>query len=159
MTRFTKLISEEDLATSLNSIVEALPREHRIGEALDSDNANKIYWDFFTECQEAFVFKLEGQLKKILVEMTKCKNAPVEWTIRAYEKEGIEEMKNDLMNMLDRTHKQMLCVMPCLQNRPKDEQDLKNCEYYIINGQHRVAASKSLFDNNATKELVKDFRK
>ena len=137
----SKLISEEDLATCLNSAVEALPKEHKVGEAFNFDNANQIYQNFFSECQDAFVFKTEGQPKKILVDVTKCKNAPVEWMIRAYEKHGMEEMKNYLINMPDRTQKQTLCVMPNTNYRPKDEHDLKGCDYFFINGQHNVAAS------------------
>ena len=68
-------------------------------------------------------------------------------------------MKNFLINMPDRSQKQMLCVMPDLKNKPRDEKDLKDCEFWIINGQHSVAASKSLIEENATENLCKDFKK
>ena len=153
------LVSEEDLATSLTSVLVALPKENKVGEVLDFDNANRIYQNFFADCQEEFVFKADGQPKKILVDVTKCKNAPAHWTIRAYEKRGMEEMKNYLINMPDRTQKQTLCVMPDTEIRPRHESDLKGCNFWIINGQHSVAASKSLIEDNATEELVRDFRK
>ena len=56
----SKLISEEDMATSLNSAIAALPREHKVGETFDFDNANRIYQNFFTDCQDAFVFGAEA---------------------------------------------------------------------------------------------------
>ena len=55
--RISKLIFEEDLATILTCVVEALPKEHKVGDVLDFDNANRIYQNFSAECQEEFVFK------------------------------------------------------------------------------------------------------
>ena len=60
----------------------------------------------------------------------------------------MEDLKTYLMNMLDRIHKQMLCVMPKLDFKPKDLEEMSECDFYIINGQHNVAASKSMFASN-----------
>ncbi|KAG0596240.1 hypothetical protein M758_UG236000 [Ceratodon purpureus] len=153
------LLSAEDLATSLNSVLGELPKVNKAGEILDFDNANRIYQNFFSDCQDEFVFKTNGQPKKFSVDVTRCKPAPAAWTIRAYEKRGMEEMKNYLVNMPDRGQKQTLCLMPDTKARPQQETDLEGCEFHIINGQHSVAASKSLIEDNASEELLRDFRR
>ncbi|KAG0594496.1 hypothetical protein M758_UG082500 [Ceratodon purpureus] len=153
------LLSAEDLATSLNSVLGELPKVNKAGEILDFDNANRIYQNFFSDCQDEFVFKTNGQPKKFSVDVTRCKPAPAAWTIRAYEKRGMEEMKNYLVNMPDRGQKQTLCLMPDTKARPQQESDLEGCEFHIINGQHSVAASKSLIEDNASEELLRDFRR
>ncbi|KAG0562160.1 hypothetical protein KC19_9G122500, partial [Ceratodon purpureus] len=153
------LLSAEDLATSLNSVLGELPKVNKAGEILDFDNANRIYQNFFSHCQDEFVFKTNGQPKKFSVDVTRCKPAPAAWTIRAYEKRGMEEMKNYLVNMPDRGQKQTLCLMPDTKARPQQESDLEGCTFHIINGQHSVAASKSLIEDNASEELLRDFRR
>jgi hypothetical protein len=153
------LLSAEDLATSLNSVLGELPKVNKVGEVLDFDNANRIYQNFFADCQDEFVFKMNGQPKKFSVDVTRCKPAPPHWTIRAYEKRGMEEMKNYLVNMPDRTQKQTLCLMPDTKARPQQEEDIEGCTFNIINGQHSVAASVSLIEENASEELVRDFRR
>ncbi|KAG0578117.1 hypothetical protein KC19_5G206400 [Ceratodon purpureus] len=135
------LLSAEDLATSLNSVLGELPKVNKAGEILDFDNANRIYQNFFSDCQDEFVFKTNGQPKKFSVDR------------------GMEEMKNYLVNMPDRGQKQTLCLMPDTKARPQQESDLEGCEFHIINGQHSVAASKSLIEDNASEELLRDFRR
>jgi hypothetical protein len=85
-------------------------------------------------------------------------NAPDDWTIRAFEQRGMEELKTFLMNMPDRTQKQTLCVMPKLDFKPKDLSEMTECDFYIINGQHSVAASKSMIAGNVPETIRKDFR-
>ncbi|KAG0573035.1 hypothetical protein KC19_VG143100 [Ceratodon purpureus] len=153
------LLSAEDLATSLNSVLVELPKVNKVGEALDFNSANRIYQGFFADCQEKLFFKTNGQPKKISVDVTRCKPAPAHWTIRAYEKRGMEEMKNYLINMPDRTQKQTLCVMLDTAARPQQEDNLRGCTFWIINGQHSVAASKSLIEDNASEELLRDFKR
>ena len=70
----------------------------------------------------------------------------------------MEDLKTYLMNMPDRTQKQTLCVMPKLDYKPKDLEEMADCEFYIINGQHSVAASKSMIAGNVPEAIRKDFR-
>ena len=55
-------------------------------------------------------------------------NAPDAWTIWAFEERGMEDLKTYLMNMLDRTRKQTLCVMPKLDYKRKDLKEMADCE-------------------------------
>ena len=69
----------------------------------------------------------------------------------------MEDLKTYLMNMPDRTQKQTLCVMPKLDYKPKDLEEMADCEFYIINGQHSVAASKSMIAGNVPEAIRKRF--
>ena len=51
-----KLLSEEELSTSLALAMSELPEAARHGEVIDYNNVNIIFQKFFTECQDAFVF-------------------------------------------------------------------------------------------------------
>ena len=85
-------------------------------------------------------------------------NAPNAWTIRAFEERGMEDLKTYLMNMPDRTQKQMLCIMPKLDYKPKDLEEMAVCEFYTINGQYSVVASKSMIASNVPEVIRKGFR-
>ena len=70
----------------------------------------------------------------------------------------MEDFKKYLMNMTDRTQKQTLCIMPKLDYKPKDLEEMADYEFYIINGQHNVAVSKSMIAGNVSEAIRKDFR-
>lgn len=152
----SKLVSEEDLSTSLASAISELPVPHRSGEVIDYNNVNLIFQKFFTDCQDAFVF--DDPRQKTELDVMRLHNAPAEWTIRAFEQRGMEDLKTYLMNMPDRSQKQTLCVMPKLDFKPKDLDEMADCDFYIINGQHSVAASKSMIEGNVPETIRKDFR-
>ena len=70
----------------------------------------------------------------------------------------MEDLKTNLMNMPDRTQKQTLYVRPKLDYKPKDLEEMAECNFYIINGQHSVAASKSMIVGNVPEAIRKEFR-
>ena len=150
-----KLLSKEELSTSLASAMSELPEAARHGEVIDYNNVNVIFQKFFTECQDAFVF--DDPRQKTELDVMRLVNAPDVWTIRAFEERGMEDLKTYLMNMPDRTQKHTLCVMPKLDYKPKDLEEMADCEFYIINGQHSVAASKSMIVGNVPEAIRKDF--
>ena len=51
-----KLLCEKELLTSLASAMSELPEAPCIQEVIDYNNVNVIFHEFFTECQDAFVF-------------------------------------------------------------------------------------------------------
>ena len=63
-----------------------------------------------------------------------------------------------LMKIPNRTQKQTLCVIPKLDYKPKDLEEMAECNFYIINCQHSIAASKSMIAGNVPKAIWKDFR-
>ena len=151
-----KLLSEEELSTSLASAMSEFSEAARHGEVIDYNNINVIFQKFFTECQDAFVF--DDPQQKTELDVMRLMNAPDAWTIQAFEERGMEDLKTCLMNMPDRTRKQTLCIMPKLDYEPKDLEEMAECEFYIINGQHNVATSKSMIAGNVPKAIRKDFR-
>ena len=93
------------------------------------------------ECQGCFIFDID---KKREVRIDQLDFAPLDWTIRAYEERGMEQMHHYFLNMLDRTTKQTICVMPQSIERPTLWDDFKEGRFWIINGQHSVAARQSI---------------
>ena len=53
-------------------------------------------------------------------------------------------MGHYFLNMLDQTAKQTICVMPQSAERPTTWDEIKEGRFWIINGQHSVAASQSI---------------
>ena len=151
-----KLLSEEELSTSLASAMSELPEAAHHGKVIDYNNVNVIFQKFFTECEDAFVF--DDPRQKTELDVMRLVNASDAWTIRAFEERGMEDLKTYLMNMPNKTQKQTLCVMPKLDYKPKDLEEMADCEFYIINGQHSVAASKSMIAGNIPEAIRKDFR-
>ena len=93
-----KLLSKEELSTSLVSVMSELPEAARHGEVIDYNNVNVIFQKFFIECQDAFVF--DDPRQKIELEVMRLVNAPDAWTIRAFEERGMEDLKMYLMTCL-----------------------------------------------------------
>ena len=70
--------------------------------------------------------------------------APEDWTVRAYEEHGMQKLRHFLINMPDKTTKQTLCIMPQTQEKPTSFRDIEDGNFWIINGQHSVEASKTM---------------
>ena len=85
-------------------------------------------------------------------------NAPDAWTIRAFKERGMKDLKMYLMNMPNRTQMQTLCVMLKLDYKLKDLEKMAECDFYIINSQHNVVASKLMIAGNVSEAIQKDFR-
>jgi hypothetical protein len=85
--------------------------------------------------------------------------APTDWTIREYEEQGLINTKHYLVNMPDLSVKQTLCVMPDTNERPTMWDEIANKRFFIINGQHNVAASKDMQTTGLPESIVKNFRK
>ena len=69
----------------------------------------------------------------------------------------MDDLKTYLTNMPDRMQKQTLYVMPKLDYKPKDLEEMADCEFYIISSQHSVAVSKSMIVGNVPEAIRKDF--
>ena len=95
-----KLLSKEELLTSLASVMSVLPEAPRIGEVIDYNNVNIIFQKFFTKCQDNFVF--DDPLQKTELDVMRLVNMPDAWTIRAFEDWGLEDLKTYHINMLDK---------------------------------------------------------
>ena len=150
-----KLLSEEELSTSLALAMSKLPEAARHGEVIDYNNVKVIFQKFCTECQDTFVF--DDPRQKTEQDVMRLVNMSDAWTIRAFEDRGMEDLKTYFMNMPDRTQKQTLYVMPKLDYKPKNLEEMADYKFYIINGQHSIAASKSMIAGNVREAIRKDF--
>ena len=73
--------------------------------------------------------------------------APEDWTIRAFQQKEMEFIMKYLMEMPDKMDKQTLYVMPTVKQgkvTAENWDELKKGKFWIINGQHSVAASKAM---------------
>ena len=73
----------------------------------------------------------------------------------------MEAMVVYLLNLPDRKTKQTLCIMPKgLTSKPQSWEEIKDGSFYIINGQHSIAANKKICDmgSGVDDDVRKDFR-
>ena len=64
---------------------------------------------------------------------------------------------NFLVHMPDHSVKQTLCVMPDTTEKPIDWDEIKNGKFFIINGQHNVAASQKMKETGLPETITKPF--
>ena len=70
-------------------------------------------------------------------------DAPAEYNIRSREDKLVDAMVIYLLNLPEWKARQMLCVMPTNRmEKPTSWEEIKDGDFYIINGQHIVAASR-----------------
>lgn len=67
----------------------------------------------------------------------------------------VQSLFNYLINMPDKTHKQTLCVMPMVDEKPSLWEEIRKGKFHIINGQHTVAARKAIVDDMDIEETTK----
>ena len=117
--------------------------ELELGQEFDYAEIANIYYKFWTECQSCFVFGVE---EKHEVNIDQLERAPEDWTVRAYEEHGMEKLQHYLINMRDRSTRQTLCIMPQTKEKPTSFRGIEDGNFWIINGQHSVEASKTMQD-------------
>lgn len=145
---------------SIASALTQIPKELKSGEVPDYTSATDIYEKYWSDCQDCYIF--DKSVKKELA-ISQLTPAPEDWTIRAFEQKGMRHMMNYLIEMPDKTDKQTLCVMPAVESDvvTKDDWDeIKRGKFWIINGQHSVAASKEMLISNPPipEQILKHFR-
>ena len=88
-------------------------------------------------------------------------DAPAEYNIRSREDKLVDAMVIYLLNLPDRKARQTLCVMPTNRTeKPMSWEEIKDGDFYIINGQHSVAASRLITQvgSGADDDVKNDFR-
>jgi hypothetical protein len=109
-----------------------------LGEKTDYNETKTIYKKFWTKCQDCFVFEVD---RKYSISIDQLMQAPKDWTIREYEEHSMNETLHYLVHMPDPSVKQILCIMPDMEEKPTDWDDIANGKFFIINGQHSVGVS------------------
>ena len=132
--------------------MENVPHSRAIDKKPDYERVNQVYKKFWTTCEDAYVFGI-GDKKEI--DISQLIKAPSTFNIRFKQANIVEDMVNYLLNIPDKSTKQTLCIMPVgLSEKPTEWEEIKDRDFYIINGQHSVEASKFMFDdaNNVDKD-------
>uniref|UniRef100_A0A7I4AG42 Uncharacterized protein n=1 Tax=Physcomitrium patens TaxID=3218 RepID=A0A7I4AG42_PHYPA len=120
---------------SIQSALTEVPAEFGPGKVAVHNEVQEIYEKFWTKCQDCFVFAMDTKLER-----------------------GMHQTKHFLINMPDKTVKQSLRVMPMTDSKPSSWEEFRNCNFYIINGQHSVAASKQMIEEQIPEPILKHFR-
>ena len=149
----SKHVLEEDEEHNLATLVAGLPNNNsKLGDDLSS--VNSAWSTFWTECTDAYV--AADTEKKLEIEISDLKNAPADWTCRSFEKTGVEFQRNYLVNLSDFNNRQSLCVMPDMAFKPASLDAIPDgTQFWIINGQHSVAASHEIVNDSTLKEMIK----
>ena len=156
-TRNTSQQSEVAEANLVDAMGE-VPQSWQPQVKPDFKHLNQVYQKFWTECEDAYVF---GVNEKKDLPLHKLVDAPSEFNIREKEQKVVESMMVYLLNLLDRMTRQTICVMPAkTTTKPSSWDDIKDDDFWIINGQHSVAASKLITDDGSgvEEDVKKDFR-
>ena len=125
--------------------IENVPHSRATDKKPDYEQVSQVYKKFWTTCKDAYVFGI-GDKKEI--DISQLIEAPSTFNIRSKQANIVEDMVNYLLNIPDMSTKQTLCVMPVgLSVKPTEWEEIKDGDFYIINGQHSVEASKFMFDN------------
>ena len=117
-----------------------------------------MYKKFWSEYEDAYIFGVD---EKKALSIDKMVDAPAEYNIHSRENKLVDAMVIYLVNLPERKARQTLCVMP--RNRtekPSSWEEIKDGEFYIINRQHSVAASRLIMQvgSGAEDDVKNNFR-
>jgi hypothetical protein len=103
----------------------------------------KTFWEEHQEC-----FLLDMEVKQVHIDQ--CILANDRYVIRTLQKDIFEDVKKELIQMIDVKQRQKVCLTPVdsnnklLQKKPEKWEEIKDGNFMIINGQHSIFASKDL---------------
>ena len=125
----------------------------------DYEEVSRVYKSFGTTCEDAYLFKLDDKKE---IDISQLVEPPATFNIRSKENRIVKELVKWLLNMPDKSLKQILSVMPVgFNEKPTEWKDIEKGKFFIINGQHNVEASKWMMDdaNKVDEEEREHFQK
>ena len=155
--------SEESGLDSISYLEEMtlVPEALRTDNKPDYKNVSAMYKQYWETCTSAYIFRVDEK-KPLPIERLIA--APAEFNVRVKEDNIVKEMLHYLVNIPDKTTKQTLCVMPVMKKnnrqQPESWDEVKDGQFYIINGQHNVEASKMMMEEGSgvSEEVRNHFR-
>ena len=117
----------------------------------------KEFWDKHKSC---YIFD-ELTYK---VSIDQCYLANDEYVIRKLEKDIVEDVKKELVQLGDIRQRQTVCLTPVdgnlklLKRKPASWEEISDGYFMIINGQHSITASKELQGEGCGEERRKELR-
>ena len=145
-------VAEASLAEAMNKV----PSSYEPQKKADFKHINMVYKKFWSECKDAYIFGVDAKRELSIDQLV---DAPAEYNIRSREDKLVDAMVIYLLNLPDRKALQTLCVMPTNRtSKPTSWEEIKDEEFYIINGQHSVAASRLIMQvGSGAEEDVKSY--
>ena len=129
-------VAEASLAEAMSKVLSSYEPQKKA----DFKHINTVYKKFWSECEDAYIFRVDAK-KELSID--KMVDAPAEYNIRLRENKLVDAMVIYLLNLPNWKARQTLCVMPTNRtSKPMSWEEIKDGEFYIINGQHSVAASR-----------------
>lgn len=97
--------------------------------------------------------------EKKAVTINQLELAPSEYIIRRLESKGVTLTAHYLSHMPDLSTRQTICIMPKDHTtKPTSWEEIKDGQFWIINGQHNVEAAKSLQDSGLHEDRMRELR-
>nr|PNR28878.1 hypothetical protein PHYPA_027570 [Physcomitrium patens] len=150
-------VSEVQHPTFTDAMTD-VPSSYEPQSKPDFKHITAVYKKFWSECEDAYIF---GVNTKKGISIDKLIDAPTEFNIRSKEDKLVDAMVVYLMNLPYQKARQTLCIMSTNRtSKPTTWEEIKDGEFFVINGQHSVAASRVITDeSNVVDDDVKsDFR-
>ena len=146
-------VAEASLADAMSKV----PSSYEPQKKADFKHINAVYKKFWSECKDAYIFGVDAKNELSIDRMV---DAPVEYNIRSREDKLVDAMIIYLLNLPNRKARQTLCVMATNRTeKPMSWEEIKDGNFYIINGQHSVAASRLITQvgSGADEDVKNDF--
>ena len=147
-------VAEASLADTMSKV----PSSYEPQKKANFKHITEVYKKFWSECEDAYIFGVDAKNELSIDRMV---DAPAEYNIRCREDKLVDAMVIYLLSLLDRKARQMLCVMPTDRTeKPMSWEEIKDGDFYIINGQHSVAASRLITQvgSGVDEDVKNDFR-
>ena len=146
-------VAEASLVEAMNKV----PSSYEPQKKADFKHITTVYKKFWSECEDAYIFGVDAK-KELSID--KMVDAPAEYNIRSRENKLVDAMVMYLLNLPDQKARQMLCIMPTNRtSKPTSWEEIQDAEFYIINRQHNVAASRLIMQvgSGADEDVKNDF--
>jgi hypothetical protein len=131
-------------ASALTSVsAGTLPASEPVPEYEKFAAIQKKFWDDHEDC---FV----NGMDTVSVPITQCIIASDQYVIRTLQRDIVDTVKNELIQLIDVKQRQKICLTPVdsnkrlLKQKPEKWDDIKDGLFMIINGQHSIIASQEL---------------
>jgi len=128
-----------------------VPETLRANEKPDYKKVSVMYKKYWKTCNSTYIFGAKEK-KELPIEM--LIDAPAKFNVHIKEDTIVHEMMNYLVNIPNKSTKQTVYVMPILpagnKKMPENWDQIKDSNFYIINGQHSVAANKLMMEEGSS---------
>ncbi|KAG0581687.1 hypothetical protein KC19_3G000200 [Ceratodon purpureus] len=146
---------EEDPA-SLESALTDMPKDNE-KKVTDYKESMEIFKNYWTQCQGSYIF---GKDTKFRLPLKQLLTPPADINIRVLEQLKVQNTMNFLIQLPNKEKRNTLCVFPkdCTV-KPTSWDEIKDGQFYMVNGQHCVEASKLMQKREDVDKEIRDVYK